>query len=51
MPVFLLAVYAKGEKLNLTAAEKTAMRKMVEELIREYQARRRNVFEFGGKSA
>lgn len=35
MPVFLLAVYAKGEKLNLSMAERDAMRELVDVLVRE----------------
>lgn len=51
MPVFLLAVYAKGEKIDLTATEKAAMRELVDHLVREHQARRRNVVVLGKSSA
>jgi hypothetical protein len=37
MPVFLLAVYAKGEKLNLTMAERNAMQRLVDDLVGEYR--------------
>ena len=40
IPVFLLAVYKKGEKLNLTMAEREHMRALVDELVDEYHARR-----------
>lgn len=33
MPVFLLALYTKGEKIDLTASEKKAMRALVGEII------------------
>jgi mRNA-degrading endonuclease RelE of RelBE toxin-antitoxin system len=33
VPVYLLAVYAKGEKLNLTAGEKKAMSIMVTQIV------------------
>jgi hypothetical protein len=32
MPVYLLAVYAKGEKINLTHREKIQMRQAVEDI-------------------
>jgi len=35
MPVYILAVYAKGEKLDLTAKEKRLMRDLVDEIVRE----------------
>lgn len=35
MPVFLLAVYAKGEKMNLTMHERELMQRVVETLVRE----------------
>src|SRR5262245_44429857 len=37
MPVFLLAVYTKGEKLNLTMAERNEMRAIVDHLVRQYR--------------
>jgi len=40
VPVFLLAVYAKGEKLNLTMAERDAMRATVDGLVEDYASRR-----------
>jgi hypothetical protein len=39
MPVFLLAVYAKGEKMNLTMHERELMQRVVETLVREQAAR------------
>ncbi|HEX2655463.1 MAG TPA: type II toxin-antitoxin system RelE/ParE family toxin [Xanthobacteraceae bacterium] len=39
MPVFLLAVYAKGEKINLTNAERNAMAALVKNLAHEYQSK------------
>ena len=35
MPVFLLAVYAKGEKMNLTMQERGLMQRLVATLVRE----------------
>lgn len=35
MPVYLLAIYAKGEKLDLTSKEKRLMRSLVDEIVRE----------------
>lgn len=40
MPVYLLAAYAKGEKLNLTAGEKKAMRRTVDHIVEASLARR-----------
>jgi hypothetical protein len=39
MPVFLLAVYAKGEKMNLTMHERELMQRIVESLVREQAAK------------
>lgn len=36
MPIFLIAVYAKSEKADMTNAEKKAARKLVDTLKREY---------------
>jgi hypothetical protein len=47
MPVFLLAVYAKGEKIDLSAREKEHVRKLVDRLIEEYRARWRKVVGLG----
>jgi hypothetical protein len=38
MPVFLLAVYSKNEKLNLTMKERNQMRQLVEMLARQHTA-------------
>ncbi len=35
-PIFLLAAYAKNEKLDLTEAEKAMMKSLVKTLVREY---------------
>lgn len=40
MPVYMLAVYAKGEKINLTEREKKVMRDMVELIVEARSARR-----------
>lgn len=40
MPVFLIAVYAKGEKMNLTMAEREGMHKLVDLLVAEQSALR-----------
>lgn len=34
MPIYLLAVFAKNEKENLTKAERNALKKVVEALVR-----------------
>lgn len=39
MLVFLLAVYAKGEKMNLTMHERELMQRLVETLVREQTER------------
>jgi hypothetical protein len=42
-PVYLLAVYAKGEKLSLTAAEKKVMSRIVDLIVKAAIAKRRRV--------
>ncbi|MPY72776.1 MAG: addiction module toxin RelE [Alphaproteobacteria bacterium] len=37
VPVFLLTVFGKGVKINLTAAERNDLRKVLGELVKEYQ--------------
>ncbi len=37
VPVFLLTVFGKGEKVNLTKAERNAFRKVLGKLVTEYQ--------------
>lgn len=37
VPVFLLTVFGKGAKINLTAAERNDLRKVLGELAKEYQ--------------
>ena len=39
LPVFVLAAFAKNEKANLSAAERNALGKLVEQMIRGYRAR------------
>jgi hypothetical protein len=36
MPLYLLAMYRKGEKANLTQAEKKMMHSLVNELVRAH---------------
>jgi hypothetical protein len=38
IPVFLMDVYAKGEKINLTAAERAELKKELESFADEYRA-------------
>ena len=40
LPVFMLAAFAKNEKANLTASERNALSKLVEEMVRNYRRRR-----------
>jgi mRNA-degrading endonuclease RelE of RelBE toxin-antitoxin system len=40
LPVFVLAVFAKNEKSNLSAAERNALAKMVTEMIESYRRRK-----------
>lgn len=40
MPIFLLAVYGKNEKSDMTSAEKKAATKLVRALDKDYQGRR-----------
>ncbi|ORE89995.1 hypothetical protein ATO4_22605 [Aurantimonas sp. 22II-16-19i] len=42
MPVFLITVFSKGERANLTAKERNALKAMSASLIEEYGKR------FGG---
>jgi hypothetical protein len=37
MPVFLMQIYAKNEKANVSGAEKVALAKMSEEFKRKYR--------------
>ena len=39
VPVFLLTVFGKGEKIDLTAAERNELRKTLSQIAREYQTR------------
>jgi hypothetical protein len=40
LPVFVLAVFAKNEKANLSAAERNALGKMVVDMIENYRRQR-----------
>jgi hypothetical protein len=51
MPVFLLAVYAKGQKINLTMAERKQMSDLVNHLVKEYQSRWRELYQIDKGSA
>lgn len=42
IPVFLMDVYAKGEKVNLTQAERVELKKELETFAEEYRATIRN---------
>jgi hypothetical protein len=37
LPIFVLAVFAKNEKSNLSAAERNALGKMVDGMIKNYR--------------
>jgi len=37
VPVFVLTVFGKGEKINLSKAEQNALRKVLSELVTEYR--------------
>lgn len=39
MPVFLLTVFAKGEKVDLTQAERNNLRVLTKEIVEAYKAR------------
>lgn len=39
MPIFFLAAYAKNEQINISAGERRTMKKLVDQLVREYQER------------
>lgn len=41
LPVYLLAVYAKGEKLDLSAKDKKLMEAYVDRIVKEVVARKR----------
>jgi len=51
MPIFLLAVYAKNEKLNLTMKERNQMRQLVDELVRQHTANILRVVAKGGDTS
>lgn len=39
IPVFLLDIYAKGEKIDLTQSEKNALKKILAEIVETYRSR------------
>jgi hypothetical protein len=39
VPVFLLAVYSKGEKANLSKAERNELKSVLGDIVREYRKR------------
>jgi hypothetical protein len=39
IPVFLLTVYAKGEKANLSKAERNELKGILSAIVREYKTR------------
>jgi hypothetical protein len=43
MPLYLLAVYPKSQKSNITDSEKAIMGKLTKELIRTYTTRHRSI--------
>lgn len=47
MPVYLLAAFVKGEKIDLTKAEKMAMRKVVDALVQHQWCRQSGRFQGG----
>lgn len=42
VPVFLLAVYSKGEKANLSKAERNELKSILRDIIMEYRKARKN---------
>lgn len=40
MPIYVIAIYKKGEKLNISEGEKQYIRWLVDELVEEYAQRR-----------
>ena len=40
MPVFLLSAYTKGEKADLSRADRNALKKLASELVSEYTGRK-----------
>ena len=41
IPLYLLAVYAKNQKVDLSPREKVAMKRLVKEIVRSFEARKR----------
>ena len=42
LPVFLLNVFAKNEKTNLTPKERTALKTVLADIVKAYRAGRRS---------
>ena len=40
LPIFVLAVFAKNEKANLSAAERNALGKLVDDVVKNYRRRK-----------
>ena len=40
LPIFLFAVFGKGEKSNISKAEKNALRKLTAEIVKTYGLRK-----------
>lgn len=40
IPVFLLSIFSKNEKVNLTQAERNELKSLIPELVRSYRKRR-----------
>jgi hypothetical protein len=40
VPVFIVAVFAKNEKANLSAAERNALAKMIADMVEKYRRRK-----------
>ena len=40
MPIFLLALYSKGEKFELSSDEKNGLKALVRKLVEEYKGKR-----------
>lgn len=43
LPVFLITVFGKGQKVSLSKAERNALRKLSDQIVREYAGRVRRI--------
>ena len=50
MPLYLLAIYAKSENIDLSAQEKAEMKELVKAIVRSYGRRRRSSDQGGSGS-